>query len=366
MRLRTISCFLYDSEAAALLIQSLIRYIHAGSLKNVILQKGWAHGFHIKTIIPLSETDEGLEQTIRRTAERYAKERSTEEYEKYEQMLHKLARMEAYSGDYLPLYRDGEVIVEEVDQLTSGNPLCSARINYGIELLKSQLFTDIYEEWKRLSEDKQNVECAKMFLITGSGSPGGLQVGYLSLRSNFEYFKTQLDEMKMEAAVERKIRDALMSRTQVEKQFITEGVQKFSKGQYEREFMFERLGIFIRSLTSMLGQAYDDGELKEEKLAHGDDFFERHDQVSDFHQTFYSNPQFLQHYHDRGFIVYRFVASALYSLMPMLGISPLRRQRITGLVAECVECGFDMDWQDAYRNLEMKMAGESDHGKLVH
>ncbi|GIO67672.1 hypothetical protein NYE48_24095 [Paenibacillus sp. FSL M7-1455] len=365
MRLRTISCFLYDSEASASLLRGIVRYIQAGSLKNAILQKSWVNGFHVKTTLPVSEADQGLERMIRRTAERYAKPRSAEEYEKYEKMLHKLAGMERYSGDYLPLCRDGEVVVKEEERLTGGNPLCSPRINYGMELLKSQLLADIYEDWNKLSEDRQNVEFAKIFLITGSGSPGGLKVGYLSLRSNFEYFKTQIEAMKKNPAIEAKIRAALLGRSEVEKEFIADGVQKFSNGIFEREFLFGRFKIFVHSLSAMLAQAYDGGELEVEKLTHGDDFFERHDEVSEFHRTFYSNPQFLRHYHDKGFIVYRFVASALYSLMPLLGISSLRRQRITGLVAECVESGFDMDWRAAYRYLEMKMAGDTDYGKLA-
>lgn len=362
MRLRTISCFLYDSEVTDLLIRSLIRYIQAGSLKNVILQKGWAGGFHVNTTTPVSEASGGLEELIRRTAARYAKKRSQEEYDQFERTLHELARMEAYTGIYLPLHRDGEVIVKEEEVLAGGVPFCSPRINYRVEMLKSQLLTDIFHEWGELPEERQNIECAKMFLITGSRSPGGLKTSYLPLRYNFECF-TSTKAFGQDPSADA---EALLARSDLEKEFIAEGVRKLSNGYFEREFIFGRLKIFIHSLISMLTRAYNEGELEVEKLAQGNHFCERHDQVSGVHHRLYSNPWFLRHYHEAGFIVYRCVVSVLYSLMPMFGITSLRRRKVTGLVVECVESGFNMDWRDAYRHLEMKMAGETDYGKLVH
>ncbi|MBE9916323.1 hypothetical protein G8C92_20100 [Paenibacillus donghaensis] len=366
MRLRTIRCFLYDSEASALLIQGLVRYIQTGSLKNVILQKSWVNGFHISTTTPVSEACSGLEDLIRRMAARYAKERSREEYDGFRETLHKLAKRETYTGDYLPLFRDGEVIVEENDLLPGGVPFCSPRINYRVELLKSQLLTDIYHEWEELPEERQNIECAKMFLITGSRSPGGLKTGYLPLRSNCGGFKSLRGMIGQEAIADADIREGLLLRTDLEKEFIAEGVRKFSNGYFEREFIFGRLRIFIHSLSSMLTRAYNEGELEVEKLSLGDHFLEGHDRMNEVHRMLYSNPWFLRHYREKGFIINRCVASVLYSLMSMLGISPPRHQKIIGLTAECVESGFNMDWRDAYRHLEMKLAGETEYGKLVY
>ncbi|MEK3901440.1 MULTISPECIES: hypothetical protein [unclassified Paenibacillus] len=366
MQLRTINCYLYDSKAVALLVRSILSFVQTSKLENLILQKSWVYGFHLKVTLDASNANPQLEELIRRHAARYSRERSEEEYVKYERMVNKLALMEEYSGTFLPLRRDGEVTVEEGSMLTHGNPLCSARVNYSIELLKSRLIADIYESWAELPEDRQNVEAAKMFFITGSHSPGGLKIGYLSLRSNFEYFKTQLAEFRKDEQMESRIHKALHGRTDTEKEFIAGGVQSFTEGRFEREFIFGRLRIFISSLWTILEQAYERGELVHDKLYYGDDFFERHDQVSAFHQTFFSNPDFLKHYHDKGFVVYRFVAAVLYSLMPMLEISPMRKQRITGVASESVESGYGMDWKDAYSYLEMKMAGESGHGTLVH
>lgn len=366
MQLRTINCYLYDSQATALLIRAILSFVQTSSLENIILQKSWVFGFHLKVTLENSNADHQLEELIRRHAARYSRERTEDDYVKYERMVNKLALMEEYAGLFLPLRRDGEITVEEVSSLAHGNPLCSASVNYSIELLKSRLIADIYETWMGLPAGNQNVEAAKMFFITGSNSPGGLKVGYLSLRSNFEYFKAQLTGFRKDEAVESRIHEALHGRTDAESEFVTNGVRSFSEGRFEREFIFGRLRIFIGSVWTILEQAYEQGELVYDKLHYGEDFFERHDQVSAFHQTFFSNTEFLEHYHDKGFVIYRFVAAVLYSLMPMLEISPLRRQRITGLVAESVESGYSMDWKDAYGYLEMKMAGGSGNGKLVH
>ncbi|WP_189026414.1 hypothetical protein [Paenibacillus albidus] len=365
MRLRTISCYLYDSEATAFLLQGVIRYVHARRLMNVILQKSWTFGFHVKISFPAAEADNGLEPVIRRLAERYGKPRERREYAAYEEILHKLAVLENYTEAYLPLFKDGTVTAEETEGLLHGNTLGSSRVNYEIELLKSQLLVDLYDTWGELPEDRQNIECAKMFMITVNRSPGGIKFGYLSLRSNFEYFISRMEVTGKKEENKRRIWEALFSRTEEEQQFILQGVKRFAEGRYDREFIFGRLQIFVDCLLSVLSQGYDEGEIKAERLRTGGDFLQRYDALNDFHWTFHS-PSELQKHQEKNFILYRIIDSVLYALMSLLQVTSVRKQHISGLVAECVEQGFSMNWRDSY--LEMNLAqhhGEASE-KMIH
>jgi hypothetical protein len=366
IQLRTVNCYLYDNEATTFLLQGVIRFVQARRLMNVIFQKSWTYGFHVKIIYPAAEADNGLEPVIRRLAERYSKPRPQSEYDDYQSILHKLAELEDYNGNYLPLRMDGEVTVEEENDILHGNPIGSFRINYEIELLKSQLLVDLYDTWTALPQERQNIECAKIFLINVNRSAGGLKYGYLSLRSNFEYFKSQMELSGRQGEMERNIWENLFSRTDEEQVFIEVGVRQFAKGRYEREFIFGRLQIFIDCLLSILNQGFEEGELTLEKLLEGGDFIQRYDALNDFHLIFHSLADFRKHCHDKGFIVYRMIDSILYSLMSLLQVSAGRKQRISGLVAESVEHGLSMSWREAYQELSAILMNGEANERMVH
>lgn len=366
MMLRTINCYLYDSEATAYLLQGVIRFVQARSLMNVVLQKSWTYGFHVKVTYPAADGDNGLESTIRQLAFRYSRPRGHNEYAKFETVIRKVAELEDYAGEYLPLRKDGVVTIEEGEELQHGNPLGSPHVNYEIELHKSQLLVDLYDIWGELSEEQQNIEFAKMFMITVNRCEGGLKFSYLSLRSNFEYFKSQMELTGKYAESTRRNWETLFGRTEEEQQFITHGVQLFAEGSYEREYIFTRMQIFIDCLLSVLSQGYDDGELSLDKQGQGSDLFQYYDAVNDFHWDFYSNTQFLRHYQQKEFVIYQFIVSVLYSLMSLLRVSAIRKLRIIGIVAESVECGFSMSWRDTYLEMSKELVSGGTKQRLVH
>ncbi|MFF2911963.1 hypothetical protein [Paenibacillus sp. NPDC057934] len=364
--MRTINCYLYDNEAITFLLQGVIRFVQARRLMNVIFQRSWTHGFHMKISFPAAEADNGLESVIRRLAERYSRPRPRTEYEDYENILHKLAQLEGYSGDYLPLRIDGEVTVEEEKEFQHNNAIGSFRMNYEIELLKSQLLVDLFDTWTALSAERQNIECAKIFLINVNRSAGGLRYGYLSLRANLEYIKGQMELSSKQTGAEWSIWENLFSRTEEEQQFIQVGLRRFAEGKYEREFIFSRLQIFIDCLLTILNQAFEEGEVTLQKLLESSDFIQRYDALNDFHLIYHSLADFQKHCHDKGFIIYRMIDSILYSLISLLQVSAVRKQRISGLVAETVEQGLSLNWREAYLELSaMLMNGEANE-RMVH
>lgn len=365
-KLRTISCYLYDDEAVAFLLQGVIRFVQARRLMNVIFQKSWIFGFHIKISFPSQEADNGLETVVRRLAERYSRPRTQTEYADYEMVLHKLADLESYTGDYLPLRIDGEVTIDDETNYPQGLLIGNSVINYEIERLKSQLLVDIFDAWRTLTEEQQNIECAKVFLININRSAGGLKYGYLTLRSNFEYFKSQIELSRKRDGVEWSLWADLFSRSDEEQQFIEIGVRRFAEGKYEREFIFSRMQIFVDCLLSILNQAFEEKKLTIQMLLEGGDFMLRYDALNDLHLIFHSLADFQNRCHDQGFIIYRMIDSILFSLMSLLQVPAARKQRISGIVAESVEHGLSMSWREAYQELSAVLMNGETSERMVH
>ncbi|WP_379204796.1 hypothetical protein [Paenibacillus sp. GCM10012306] len=365
-QVRTINCYLYDNEATAFLMQGVIRFVQARRLMNVIFRRSWTNGFHMKISFPTAEADNGIEAVIRRLAERYSRPRLQTEYDNYENILHKQAELENYTGNYLPLRMDGEVTVEEEVEFHHRNAIGSLRMNYEIELLKSQLLVDLFDTWAALSEERQNIECAKIFLINVNRSAGGLRYGYLSLRANLEYIKGQMELSGRQNGLEWNAWEHLFHRTEEEQQFIQVGLQRFAEGKYEREFIFGRMQIFIDCLLTILNQAFENGEITLQKLLEDSDFIQRYDALNDFHLIFHSLADFQKHCDDKGFIIYRMIDSILYSLMSLLQVSAVRKQLISGLIAETVEQGLSLSWREAYQELSAVLMNGETNERMVH
>lgn len=80
-------------------------------------------------------------------------------------------------------------------------------------------------------------------------------------------------------------------------------------------------------------------------MYHADDFFERHKHWSEFHQLFCSNQILITHYHQSDFLIYRLVLGVIYSILPELGVSNLRKEKITNIVSKLVEDYYGINWR---------------------
>ena len=51
-------------------------------------------------------------------------------------------------------------------------------------------------------------------------------------------------------------------------------------------------------------------------------------------------------------MIYRYTVDVLYQIMPLLNVNPLRKQKITKMVSDKVETGYDMTWEDSYADMQ--------------
>ncbi|WP_371069506.1 hypothetical protein [Sediminibacillus sp. JSM 1682029] len=354
MTYRIMSCFLYDKDALDHVMTQIISYLNGTGIKEVIIQKSWVHGFHLKICYPKKIDMSGLETYVSNLVSENHTSLKEEDYHRLSKIILSVKEMEMYEGEVLPLNKEGEITFLESDVLPENNSLCADEVYEVVEKLKTNLLRTINEEWKRKSNEEQLHELAKMFYITSNLSPGGIRFGYLSLRSNFEYFKQQLKELGNRERA-KYMENIITNRSKSDKEFVEKSVGEFLAKQYQNEVIFSALKVFIIKLQKLFTEAYQNDLLKIDGMFSAEDFTERHDQMSEFHQMFFSNQDFIKEYGTEGFIVYRYIASTLYSLMPLLKITPLLKQKVTGLVAESVESHFGVTWKDTYNLMLSKI-----------
>lgn len=356
--MRVLRCYLYDNNKSRLLFKYLIKYINENKLEDITIEKGYERGLHIEITYPEERNYEGMERYIETFLDKHKQIYNDLDYAKFEKYIRTISSLEEANCEIIPLYKDGELVIEPQGTFQKKKELNSFRVTLEIERLKTKFLCSVYEKWNTLTEEEKNIELTKMFFITSNMNPEGIRVGYLSLRSNYEYFKHQLLDVKDKYKVD-KWTNFIQYRSEKEQQFIKEGVNEFLKGAFDSELIFSKLNQFIYEIKDIFSKSFESGELYIKNMYMADDFFERHDSASDFHNTFYSNKNFVKQYHNKGFIVYRYIISTLYALMTLLNISPLERQKVTGMVAESVESKYNITWQDVYNEMNLKYGGEA-------
>lgn len=359
--MRVLRCYVYDSFKSHDFMSHIINFINKNRLEDITIQKGFVKGFHIEITYPEGKINVDLEDYVKKLLEKNKTEYSKKHYERFEKAIKSVQRLEEVDCEVTPLYEDGQLIIEANGFLEARKRLSSDKVNLDIERLKTKFICSINEKWCQLNEEEKNIELTKMFFITSALNPNGIRVGYLSLRSNYEYFKQQLLEINNQQAIDKWL-SFIEYRSEEEKQFIKNGVDSFLNQEFDSELIFSKLKELINEVRPIISKAFDEGELYINNMYMADDFFDRHKNVHDFHKTFYSNKKFVSLYHEKGFIVYRYIISTLYSLMPLLHISPLQKQKITGLVAESVEGKYNMTWRDIYKEMSVKYGGEVVNG----
>lgn len=361
LKMRVLRCYLYDSDKTHLFLSYLINYINENKIQDITIQKGYARGYHIEIAYPKEKYYEEMESYIKVFLEEHKTSFDENTYTKFEKSIKTIQKLEESTCEITPLYLDGEMVIEPDGFFQRRKELNSNRVTLEIERLKTKFLCTVYEKWNSLTQEYKNIELSKMFFITSNMNPEGIRVGYLSLRSNYEYFKQQLLEVSNKEKSYQWM-TFIQYRSENEKKFIEEGVNEFLKDQYESELIFSKLKELIYSTKSIFSGAFETNELYTTNMYMADDFFDRHTSASDFHQTFYTNKEFVKQYHNKQFIVYRYIISTLYSLLPMLNISPLEKQKVTGIVAESVEFKYNMTWKDIYNEMTLKYGGEVVNG----
>ena len=252
------------------------------------------------------------------------------------------------------LHEDGEICITTTGKTNKiqEDPTYVNEIKEKVDKLKMKLLAAcVAEGYFEKNEGEQNVLLTKLYLNLTLLFNGKMEFGYLSLKSNIIYFNAQL------AALKGKVSEIKLNKyyslanelSSFEEKFVNEKMELFLSENKNLEFKKN-----IEKLYSLFILAFQNKKLNTTDISNGDRFFENSEylsEVPEFHKKFFSNQDFLNAYKSENFIAYKYTVDAIYQLMPLLNVSPVRKQKITKMVSDKVEKNFNITWEDSYNNL---------------
>ncbi len=263
-------------------------------------------------------------------------------YKRVQQQIEIISRFEESELINFPLERQGEIkITNKETFLYPAKQIFPLSFVKRIEEYETKLLINSFNEWKNFNVEEQNEAIAKLFLLFAKRNRFGIKYGYLAFKSNSEYFHEQLKDLseKNQEKLENYLNQYSNTELALKDNFASFLKLKNYSGTLQH---FE---IFLDEINDLVNEVVVHHDIDFTKMYHADDFFERHLHWSEFHGAFYSNQVLVNLYHQPEFLSYRLSIGILYSILPELGISNLRKEKITCLVSMIVEDYFQSDWK---------------------
>lgn len=192
------------------------------------------------------------------------------------------------------------------------------------------------ENYFSIDNSKQNAVVVGILNSISSTNKLGITHGYLSMLSNLKYFLSQVDAVYGSS-------DLLT---------IKQNIYELSSEEKELlrtpPLVYEPLEKALRKLESNLL----DEDLNYDSLPNPNTFFENSSielKYSEFHKNFYTNPLLIKKYQQKDFCVYRILMKCIFSLLPLLGISLLRRNHIIYLQTKNIEDFYNITWETQFK-----------------
>lgn len=369
--------FLYDSAQSRETLYGVFEILHENGISDCFVQKHWATGPHIAVYFRDNDIDcdlrvkDTLITAFQDLLGEY--EGAPVDHNKYEQLSSRLAKAERYTCELLPL-RDDLSLEVTIQDLSSNQTIYAPSLYQKCEIEKSAFFIRHHDYLGRLSPDDREILSAKMMLITANQYRieiedtvlEGIKFGYISFKSHWEGFNMQLQRMTEEK------RDIVMQKfdhTSKELQSFIDEIPVFLT-QVEKRFKDyggndKAILLDWYAINESLGLFFHDG------LVRGEIHFEEyHDissfttggsQLSDFHSKFVDEEGFASFSKSIGFLQYRLLVNSLYSVFPLLNISPFQKNKLCKVISEHAEQHYNFSWEDI-----MAMRGDRYNGTDIY
>ncbi|MEI4529375.1 hypothetical protein [Priestia megaterium] len=351
--LKRIRFFIYDSKKLNSLLDSFYETVAFEGFEDLVIRKGWVNGYHIEILLSTfnDRLIEKLKSLFINQVELQAM--SDRMKQKYSIILEKVKMLEEYKGDIYPFYNEGDCIEDFVDtNYLTDSFKSEGSVAWNLAQKRTLFIINSKKEWNHFSKEIKQENILKMALWIAYIYPDKIQKGGLSFRSNFEYFKQQLKEDSLnstrlkwlEYVIERDEKDKRIINT------ILDDVEEWQSGR--QTAYFKNYILYIESIKEILQVAAKENKLFINELYTADDFFERVQNPSEFHELFYKEKSIKSLYNKEKFIIHRYLLTYLYSLFPLLQISVLEKQKVLGMAAEAIENYSKMNWKSFY--IQMK------------
>lgn len=317
--------------------KEILELVFKHQLKHISIKKSYYKGFHL-AIKDLSRMDI-ISNYLNRVKIKHLKEIDYNYISSQIQFISKLEESELLN---LPLYKHGEVIKSDNNILYPGKRIFSKEYTTKIEELETSFLSKIFPLWLTYSEDCQNILLRNIWIYFASKHRYGVEAGYLAFKSNFEYFKEELKDI--DSKQKQRILMYLASSCEENDEDTMEKILN------SNNYIYQQGKEFVLQIEEIVKDALKRGKVKIDNMYFPDDFFERHQHWSKFHDSFYHEHNFLKQYHSTSFLTYRLVIGVLYSILPELHVSNLRKEKVSGLVVNKIEGETGVTWEKVFKD----------------
>ncbi len=343
-----LSVFINNLTFSNKLISEVYSLLNEKSMSNVWIKKSIQRGHHIELYSQNLVDLKRLESFLAGVLESYTPVNI--EKTKLKRQIMTVSSAENKEAE-LNIQPDGTLLLEEID--IEGSNLSSLETELNVEKKKMELILYLEKNgFFNKSESQQNILLTKLFLNLGLLFNNNLKMGYLSMKSNILFFNLQLKNLKDTMSQENYSRyyQLVNSLSSEEQMFIDENIEKFLAENEDSYFK-----TFVEKLYQFFTDELKNGRLYHQNMSDAKSFLQQareKRQLTEFHENFFTNKEFLLQHSSPPFVLYRYTVDVLYQVMPLLNVNPLRKQKITKMVCDKVETGYDITWKDSYAMMQ--------------
>ncbi|MED4014594.1 hypothetical protein [Sutcliffiella cohnii] len=358
--------YLYDTKQLRLFFYDMLHIVRKEvvEITDCMIQKNWVKGPHIALYFKiLGEKNEKevlakLESCIQEKLSSFENSVTNADYEKYEQLSQRLARAERYPGDLVPL-KENKTIDYSLFNLADIKTVYDVSLYREIEVAKTKFFLEHYPLLKKMTEEEKELLSTKLMLIVANQYfiefdqevLKGIKYGYMSFKSHYEGFNMQL--LRMDPSKRTLIEQKINEQSDLMQQFLADFgsfVQQIDDSFIQYYENDKALLVEWKNVTSRLDELFKEGlqnkQIQFEEYHDISSFVQSSNKMSEFHNEFVDGDGFSQFSKSIGFLKYRLLVNFLYSVFPLLNISPLQKNKLCKIISDASESYFQFSWKD--------------------
>lgn len=319
---------------------------------SCIIQRGWVHGNHIKLIYSSEDDNKilmfenNLMKYLNRNIENWKKEKFHIDFKILEEMAKKIAIIENYKGEFLPLRDQFYIEFNDFEDKSDIRKNTYMREEY----LKTKFYINTLEYYYDLSKSNRTIFIIKLMILFGDydnklilNREGTIAKSYFSFKSHYEGFKAQLNRYPKEKRIKLIERIDLLSK--LEENFITDKFDCFllscRNNLINYEYKDKEILMNFKSIVIELIDIYE-SLLSENKILFNEEhslqqfIINNKKDLSDYHKNISKKFDF-EFFSSNEFLAGRMLVNWFYSMLPLFSISPLEKHRLCNMLCQGIE-----------------------------
>lgn len=333
---------------------------YKGAFKNVIIDKSWLYGPSLKLQVNAGNDEDvaakrdELFSRIKNEVSKREDKNEKVDYQKHELISRKLSLIENYKGTILPL-RNNYTAIEEKMNIEDIKTIYDKNLYIDIKSSISEFLCDSYEYFFDLDEEDKDTYLMKLMIILAHYNPPeiknsqGIKYAYLTYRSHYEGFNKQLrDNSKSKEAMMSMVNNKPRKVKNFEQeQFdnLLESIEtKFiNYKEKDRTQILKWFGL-VKDLLNKFKDALETGKVKFQDYHDIEFYLSNHKDLSEFHKNLAANPKLKDVLRSETILRFRLCVNTLYSMLPLISVSPLKKHVLCKYVCDAVEGYYKMNY----------------------